>query len=232
MANIFSRLRDIISSNVHAQLDKMEDPGKLVDEYIRQASRDLAEVKANTGAVMAQAEMAKKNYDANEAEIERMTKAAQTAANKAKSLPEDSSEREDVMNDARKILARKAELTEIGASLKETKDVAEQQADLMITAHNKLVDDINKLKMRRDSIKSKIAVAKTQETVNKFAGKTTSGALTKFADIEQKADMRLAKSRAISELNDMSADPAVDIAASYLIGTQSVEDELAALMED
>ncbi len=46
---ILSRFGDIISSNVNALLDKAEDPAKMVDEYLRKANKDLAEVKTERG---------------------------------------------------------------------------------------------------------------------------------------------------------------------------------------
>lgn len=45
MANILSRFGGIISSNINAFLDKAEDPAKMIDQYLRNASEDLAEVK-------------------------------------------------------------------------------------------------------------------------------------------------------------------------------------------
>ena len=53
MAGIFERLGDILSANINAMLDKAEDPGKMVDQYLRNAKEDLAEVRKNTAGVMA-----------------------------------------------------------------------------------------------------------------------------------------------------------------------------------
>ena len=41
---ILQRFSDIVSANVNALLDKAEDPGKMIDEYLRKATKDLAEV--------------------------------------------------------------------------------------------------------------------------------------------------------------------------------------------
>lgn len=37
---ILSRFKDIMSSNIHALLDKAEDPEKMVDQYIRNLNSD------------------------------------------------------------------------------------------------------------------------------------------------------------------------------------------------
>ncbi|HAY98220.1 MAG TPA: phage shock protein A, partial [Mesotoga sp.] len=42
---ILDRFNDIIKSNVNALLDKMENPSKMIDQYLRELTEDLAEVK-------------------------------------------------------------------------------------------------------------------------------------------------------------------------------------------
>ena len=63
--SILSRFQDIISSNVNALLDRMEDPEKMIDQYLRNLSKDLAEVKQNTASVMAEETKAKRLVDEN-----------------------------------------------------------------------------------------------------------------------------------------------------------------------
>ena len=42
---ILTRFKDIMSANINALLDKCEDPAKMIDEYMRQVTEQLAEVK-------------------------------------------------------------------------------------------------------------------------------------------------------------------------------------------
>ena len=42
---IISRFKDIMSANINALLDKMEDPEKMVDQYLRNLESDLGKVK-------------------------------------------------------------------------------------------------------------------------------------------------------------------------------------------
>ena len=51
---ILDRFADIIKANVNAMLDKMEDPSKMIDQYLRDMTNDLAEVKRSTASVMAE----------------------------------------------------------------------------------------------------------------------------------------------------------------------------------
>ena len=99
--------------------------------------------------------------------------------------------------------------------------------------HDKLVSDIEDLKGRRETIKAKMAVAKTQE---KVAGYTSGAdkaesAIEAFNRMEEKADRMLDTADAMSELNTEPVDDAEALAQKYVGATDdaAVDDELARL---
>ena len=82
-------------------------------------------------------------------------------------------------------------------------------------------------------IKAKVAVAKTQEKVNKLGASAdkAAGAMSAFERMEQKADQMLDKANAMAELNTAPVDEAAALEAKYAAdaGNAAVEDELAKL---
>ncbi len=218
---ILSRFGDIISSNINALLDKAEDPAKMIDEYMRKASKDLAEVKEETAGVMAEESRTKRLADDNAAQVAKyadLAKKALVAGNE---------------DDARVFLGKKQELESVGAGLQTAYAAAHANAVKMRELHDKLVNDISTLQSRSQTIKAKVAVAKTQERVNKIGASADKmeGSLGAFARMEEKADRMLDKANAMSELNSAAVDEAKELELKYkgAATSASVEDELAAM---
>ena len=69
---ILARFKDIMSANINALLDKCEDPAKMIDEYMRQLTEELADVKKETAGVMAEEKRTKRMLDENNEQIENM----------------------------------------------------------------------------------------------------------------------------------------------------------------
>ena len=220
MANILKRFGDIMSANINALLDRAEDPEKMIDEYLRDIESDLGKVKAETAAVMASETKAKRELDECAQDIAKM----QRYAEKALMAGND--------NDARQFLEKKAQLTAQQESLKQAYDAAAANAAKMREMHDKLVKDLDNLQAKRDAIKAKVAVAKTQERMNKmgFSIAGAGEAMAAFGRMEEKANRMLDEANAMSRHND-SGDSIDDLARKYDSddSSSSVDDELAAL---
>lgn len=218
---ILSRFKDIMASNINALLDKCEDPEKMIDQYLRNAEKDLGNVKAETASVMAEETRAKRVLDECGEEIEKMQKYAVKAVEAGND------------NDARQFLTKKKQLEEKKVSLQQAYDLAASNASKMRQMHDKLVSDINELNAKRDALKAKLAVAKTQEKMNKMSSKigNAGSSISDFGKLEAKIDKRLDEANAMAELNQ-TGDSVDELAAKYAAAVQTdsgVEDELAAL---
>ncbi|HBI55802.1 MAG TPA: phage shock protein A [Firmicutes bacterium] len=218
---ILSRFTDIISANINALLDKAEDPAKMVDQYLRKMTDDLAEVKRETAGVMAEESRTKRLMDENNKEVakyEDLAKKALLAGNE---------------DDARVFLTKKQELENLGASLGTAYATAHENAVKMRQLHDKLVKDINTLNSRRQAIKAKVAVAKTQEKITKLGASADKieGSMGAFQRMEAKADKMLDEANAMAELDSQPVDEAQALEEKYKTAdvNASVEDELAAM---
>ena len=60
---VFSRLRDIINSNINAMLEKAEDPEKLIKVMIQEMEDTLVEIKATTAGAMANTRRVRRALD-------------------------------------------------------------------------------------------------------------------------------------------------------------------------
>ena len=220
MAGIIKRFSDIMSANLNALLDKAEDPEKMIDQYLRNLESDLGKVKAETASVMAEETKCKRELDECNADIEKM----QRYAEKAIVAGND--------NDARQFLEKKQQLVSKQTALQQAYDLAHGNAVKMKEMHDKLVSDMGELQSRRDAIRAKVAVAKTQERLNKVGSSVAgvSNNLSAFERMEEKANRMLDEANAMSELNTTKDDVA-DLAAKYDEDSSNtgVDDELAAL---
>ncbi len=215
---ILSRFKDIMSANINAMLDKIEDPSKMVDQLLRQLTDDLAKVKSETAGVMAEESRAKRALDECGAEISKLASYAEKAVLAGND------------NDAREFLKRKSLLAERQVVLKQGYDLASSNAMKMRQMHDKLTEQINDLNMRRETIKAKVQVARTQDKINKIGSSIGSAHdnLSAFDRLEDKADAMLDRANAMSELNT-STDTVGDLKKKYDVNPSEVDDELAAL---
>lgn len=217
---ILDRFSTIVKANINALLDKAEDPGKMIDQYLTEMTESLAEVKRETAGVMAEETRTRGKVEANRAEVQKyadLAKKALQAGNEG---------------DARVFIAKKQQLETAGQGLEEAYAVAKANAQKMREMHDKLVGDIEELKRRRETIKAKVAVARTQGKLNEIgaASDKAEDAMSAFQRMEEKADRMLDRETAIAELNAAPKDEAAALEEKYSgAGPAAVDDELARL---
>ena len=220
---IISRFKEIMSANINALLDKYEDPSKMIDQYMRDLTEQLAEVKTETAGVMAEEKRTLRMVEENNEGIEKyvlLAKKALQAGNE---------------EDAKVFISKKQALEKTGAQFNEMYAIARDNAQKMREMHDKLTHDINELEIRRKSVKAKVAVAKTQDRMNKMSDSmdAASGSMRAFERMESKADEILDRANSMAELNATPKDKTAEIEDKYAKdASPSVEDELAAMKKD
>lgn len=219
LMDTLGRIPKILEANINAILDKCEDPAKMIDQLLVDYKRDLADVKRDTAAVMADVKLAEKKLADCDESIARKQKAAENALKAGNE------------GDARTLIAAKQSLEVTRESLLQNLSVAQKNAEMMQEGYNKLVRNIDELEQRKDAAKAKISLAKAQEQINSTAAKANSTVnMDAFNKYEQKAERMLAEANATAEL-DSQAVSVEDLTDKYTSGTESssVDDELAAL---
>jgi len=216
---ILDRFTSIVKANINELLDKAEDPEKMVDQYLREMTESLAEVREATAGVMAEEKRCENREETEK--HEELARKALAAGNEA---------------DARVFLAKKQELAGRAEGLTVAYEGAKANADKMRQMHDKLVADIEELNARKATIKAKAAVAKTQSKVNEMtsAGDRAEGARSAFDRMEAKADEMLDRANAVAELSEKPADPTEELAKKYAAAgaEAAVDDDLARLKKE
>lgn len=211
---IFTRFRDIVSSNINAMLDRAEDPEKLIKLMIREMEDTLVELKASCAGVMANAKKFQRQAEEARARATYWEEKAELAVKKG---------RDDL---AREALMEKRRYTERMDAVE--KEVAEQ---------NGLVDqyqeDIRQLEDRLRSAQEKQRMLvqrhirankrmRAQEEIRRVEG---AEAMVKFEDLENRID----RMEAEADMVNFGRRPSLEAEFESLAGDEDIEKELKTL---
>ena len=204
MANILKKFTKIMNANVNSILDKMENPEKMMNQYITDMEEDIADVKMQTAGVMAEAKLIENRISVMESEISSYEDMIREALNKTDETA------------ALVLTKKKIQLQDELSKLKEAKSVADDNVRKMREMYEKLTSDLSVLKLKRDTLKSKLSVIKVKDIVSDSGTKGTSAVNTaeEFKRLEEKIDKRLATADAIESL-DFETDESAKYVAEY-----------------
>ena len=211
---IFTRFRDIISSNINAMLDKAEDPEKLIKLMIREMEDTLVEIKTACAGVMASGKKLQRQLDRHKERAQYWGEKAALAVGKG---------RDDL---AREALLEKRKFTQGAETL--SQDLAEQ--DLLIEQYQ---DDIrqleDKLKAARD--KQRMLVQRQVHAQKKFQAQQelrridSSDTMMKFDELEN----RIERMEAEADLVNFGKKTSLEDELERLSVDKDIEDELKEL---
>lgn len=218
---ILDRLGDIIQSNIHAALDKCENPEKMLDQNMRKALDDLADLKQAAVELAADETAAKRNYDAAAARMQ----AEHNYAVNAMKAGDEAAAQKFLESEAR---IRTAEVE----PAKRNYDAAVANYAKVKEAYNKLAADIDFMRNQMNTIKGTMKTAKATEKVARMQDtrSTASDNFTKYAD---KAQRMLDEANAKIEMNTAPVDEMASLREKYA-GTAApdMSDAMAALRKE
>ncbi len=212
---IFTRVRDIINSNISAMLDKAEDPEKLVKLMIREMEDTLIELKASCASAMASKKKIQRDAEVVLEHAKSWAAKAQLAMDKA---------REDL---AREALLEKRRYTErvdtLEDELEQTKALVAQYQDDIMQLEDKLAAAREKKRVLAQRHRMAQNRKRAQTDIRKF---DTSDAMARFDQFEQRID----RMEAEADLVNYGRKPAgLEAEIEALEGDDEIEKELEAL---
>ncbi|WP_045222450.1 PspA/IM30 family protein [Desulfonatronum thioautotrophicum] len=174
---IFTRFRDIISSNINAMLERAEDPEKLLRLMIQEMEETLVELKASCAGAMATAVKVRREWEQLEAKIGGWGEKAALAVDKGL---------EDLAREAlleKRRLEAKAET--LDRELRENEDIVEGYKADIATLEEKLVTAKEK---QRQLIQRHIRAKGRKRAGHDMRRADSHAAMMRFEEFEQRID--------------------------------------------
>lgn len=213
---IFSRLSDIVNANIHAALDKAEDPEKLVRLMIQEMEDTLVEVRTHAAKAIAERKERSRHLELLETQALDWEQKAELALRK---------DREDL---AKSALLQKAAVNEqIGHVRRELEIIGEQLV--------KLNDDIGQLeaKLKDAKARQRTLLMRYQhaQTGLKVRGQVHSNKLAEAIERFDRAERRIDGLEAQAEALDLGRGRDLKREIADLEAEDRIAQELAALKQ-
>lgn len=211
---IFSRLSDIINSNLTSILDKAEDPEKMIRLMIHEMEDTLVEVRSDAARIIADRKEAQRTLGRLEEACAEWQRKAELAITK---------DREDLAKGA---LLEKAKLEETATLLAEdvgalNAALEKHEADIV-----KLESKLREAKAKQKSVQARNDTAQSQIKVRKtVSDRRIDDAFARYEKIERRMDGLEGEVEAF----DLGKGKTLSEEIAELEAESGIEDELAAL---
>jgi phage shock protein A len=216
---IFSRMTDIINSNITSLLDQAEDPQKMIRLIIQEMEDTLVEVRSSSAKVLAERKMAERRRQRVEAEAQSWEEKARLALSK---------NRDDLARAAlQEKRAIEEELATVESEVKATDDHVDQLNEEIGQLQLKLSDAKAKQKtlvMRSKTVESRI---KVKRQIHREA---LDDAFNKFGQFERRMDNLEGQLESMDLGRDVSTNLATEIEA--LQEDEQINDDLDRLKRE
>ena len=216
---IFSRMSDIINSNINAMLDQAEDPAKMVRMIIQEMEDTLVEVRSSSARVLADRKEAARRLEKVQVEAASWEEKARLAITK---------EREDLARGAlQEKRAIEEEVALVEAELVNTDEHIAQLNNEVVQLQQKLDDARARQKaltMRSQTVESRIKVKR------QIQREALDDAFQRFEHFERRMDTLESQLDAMDIGRDVPPDLATQISA--LQDDERISDDLEKLKAD
>jgi phage shock protein A len=215
---IFSRLAQLIKSNLNDLISRSEDPEKMLNQVVLDMNNQLVEAKKQVASSIADEKRLAKQFDqeaANAQEWERKAMLALRAGNEPL---------------AKEALARKREYDELTATLKDQWTKQKAAVDQLKKALRLLNDKIEEAKRKRNVLIARKKRAEAQRAIQEtMSGLRDQSAFETFDRMSQKIDQLEAEAEAESDLAEEYSGDTLSSQFQQLERSHTGEDDLVAL---
>lgn len=210
---IFSRVSDIVNSNINAMLDKAEDPSKMVRLIIQEMEATLVEVRTTAARGIADKKEMLRKRDVFAQEVDEWTRKAETAIRK---------DREDL---ARAALAESEKAKEMVVAIDNDLDTIESMLVKMNDDITTLTQKLKDAKIKQSSLLVRGSTARARLNVRRqLTERNVDEAMIRFEQFERKIDdlegavesYDMGQRNLSDEIRELEADEKVDEALEQL----------------
>jgi phage shock protein A len=215
---IFSRLAQLIKSNLNDLISRSEDPEKMLNQVVLEMNNQLVEAKKQVAASIADEKRLAKQFETeqgNAQEWERRAMMALRAGN------------EELAKEA---LARKREYDELAATLKDQWTKQKTAVEQLKKALRLLSDKIEEAKRKRNILVARKKRAEAQRAIQEtMSGLRDQSSFETFDRMSQKIDQLEAEAEAESELAEEATGDALAAKFQTLERASGADGDLVAL---
>jgi len=176
--SIFSRLSDILNSNINSLLDKAEDPEKMIRMVIQEMEETLVEVRSTSARIIAdKKELVRRNS--------KLAKQAEDWQQKAELAL--SKDREDL---AKAALLEKSAISDVIELVQEDMKKLDESLNKLSSEIEQLQTKLNDARTRQKAILMRHTATKSRKTVNtQLRNSSIDDAINKFDHYEKKIEI-------------------------------------------
>ena len=216
---IFTRFRDIVSSNINAMLDKAEDPEKMIKLMIREMEDTLIELKSSCASTIASQKKVERLLDETREREDFWTRKAELAVDKGR----DDMARQALMEKRRftqRAEAVEEELTDLSGIVEQYRDDIQELEGKLKSAREKqrLLVQRHIRAQKKKKAQQEIRRADSQEVLHRFEEMENH-----IERMEAEADLvNFGKQSTLEEaFEDLAADDDIERELSALKSSQS-----------
>jgi phage shock protein A len=204
MSDILGRIGNILRANVNDAIDRAEDPQKMIDQYIRDYTNDIAEAEQAVAQAVGNLRMAEDDLRQAQEDVADWGSKAAAAAQRATQSPADAARFDDLAK-----AALRNQISAEGRVKTLTESVAQQTefTDKLKSALNGLRAKREELVQKRDELVARAKMAEAQRQVQQsFQSISVTDPTSDIARMEEKVRREEALARGMAEVSASSVE--------------------------